>query len=188
MGYLEETLKNCPIINRGNYSYFIHPITDGVPIVEPKLIREVTNRIIKTSDLFNKDIDKIVSAESMGIPLLTSLSLYTDVPFVIMRKRKYNLNNEIPVHQTTGYSKGELYLNGVYKGDRIMIVDDVISTGGTMIAMIKAIEKAGGVIEDIICVIERGEGKKIVENETGYKIKTLVKIDVIDGKVVIIEK
>ncbi|AEF95917.1 hypoxanthine/guanine phosphoribosyltransferase [Methanotorris igneus] len=181
---LEETLKSCPTVKRGDYEYFIHPISDGVPIVNPKLLREVATRIIKEVDFEN--IDKIVTAEAMGIPLVTTLSLYTDVPYVIMRKREYKLKGEIPVHQETGYSKGQLYLNGIEKGDRVLIVDDVISTGGTMIAIINALKKAGAEIKDIVCVIERGEGKKIVEEKTGYKIKTLVKLDVKDGKVVIL--
>jgi len=38
---LVESLKTCPIVKRGEYNYFIHPISDGVPIVEPALLREV---------------------------------------------------------------------------------------------------------------------------------------------------
>ncbi len=67
-------------------------------------------------------------------------------------------------------------------------MDDVISTGGTLIAIIKALEKAGAEIKDIVCIIDRGEGKKEVEEKTGYKIKTLVKIDVEDGKVVFVDE
>jgi adenine phosphoribosyltransferase len=181
---LEETLKSCPIVKRGQYHYFIHPISDGVPLVEPKLLREVAMRIIKIGNF--EDVDKLVTAEAMGIPLVTTLSLYTDIPYVIMRKREYKLPGEIPVFQSTGYSKGQLYLNGIEKGDKVVIIDDVISTGGTMIAIINALERAGAEIKDIICVIERGEGKKLVEEKTGYKIKTLVKIDVVDGRVVIL--
>jgi len=103
-----------------------------------------------------------------------------------MRKRSYNLEGEIPVYQETGYSKGNLYLNGIKKGDKVIIVDDVISTGGTMVAMIKALERAGAEIKDIVCVIERGRGKEEVKEKTGYDVKTLVKVDVVDGKVVIL--
>jgi len=180
---LKETLLNCPIVQRGEYTYFIHPISDGVPLIEPKLIREITNEIIKVCDL---DVDKIVTAEAMGIPISTALSLYTDIPYVIIRKREYKLNNEIAVHQETGYSKGELYLNGINKGDKVIIIDDVLSTGGTLIALIEALHKAGAEIKDIVCVIDRGEGKKIVKEKTNYDIKTLIKIDVINGKVVIL--
>ncbi len=92
---LEESLKSCPTVKRGKYEYFIHPISDGVPVVKPELLREVTTRIIKMADM---DIDKIVTAEAMGIPIATTISLFTDIPYVIMRKREYKLEGEIPVH------------------------------------------------------------------------------------------
>src|SRR5271157_68674 len=99
--------------------------------------------------------------------------MITDIPFIIIRKRKYDLPGEIAVHQATGYSKGELYLNGITKGDRVLVIDDVISTGGTLKAVIGALEKAGAIIEDIIVVIERGEGKKLIE-EQGVKILSCI--------------
>ncbi len=171
---LRDTMKNAPIVRRGTYNYFIHPISDGVPVVKPELLREVIACMVKNADL---DVDKIVTIEAMGLPLGAALSTMTDIPFIIIRKRKYELPGEIAVHQTTGYSKGELYLNGINKGDRVLIIDDVISTGGTMKAVIKALEKAGAVIKDIVVVIERGDGKKSIE-ELGYDVQTLIKIDV----------
>ncbi|MGA9138978.1 MAG: hypoxanthine/guanine phosphoribosyltransferase [Methanocella sp.] len=171
---LKESLKNAPIVKRGEYNYFIHPISDGVPLVRPELLREVIACVVRYADL---DVDKIVTIEAMGLPLGSALSQITDLPFIIVRKRKYGLPGEIAVHQATGYSKGELYLNGINKGDRVIIIDDVISTGGTSRAVIKALEMAGAEIKDIIVVIERGDGKKIIE-DMGYDVKTLVKIDV----------
>jgi adenine phosphoribosyltransferase len=171
---LKESLKNAPIVKRGEYNYFIHPISDGVPLVRPELLREVIACVVKIADL---DVDKIVTIEAMGLPLGSALSQITDIPFIIVRKRKYGLPGEIAVHQATGYSKGELYLNGINKGDRVLIVDDVISTGGTSAAVIKALELAGAEIKDIIVIIERGDGKKIIE-DMGYEVKSLVKIDV----------
>lgn len=171
---LRETMKNAPIVKRGAYNYFIHPISDGVPVVKPELLREVIACMVKNADL---DVDKIVTIEAMGLPLGAALSTITDIPFIIIRKRKYGLPGEIAVHQTTGYSKGELYLNGISKGDRVLIIDDVISTGGTLKAVITALEQAGAVIKDIVVVIERGAGKKIIE-DMGYDVQTLIKIDV----------
>lgn len=179
---LRETMKNAPIVRRGTYNYFIHPISDGVPVVRPELLREVIACIVKNADL---DVDKIVTIEAMGLPLGAALSTMTDIPFIIIRKRKYELPGEIAVHQTTGYSRGELYLNGINKGDRVLIIDDVISTGGTMKAVIKALEKAGAVIKDIVVVIERGEGKKIIK-EMGYDLQTLIKIEVDENGVQIL--
>ena len=144
------------------------------PWSSPSSLREVIACIVKNANL---DVDKIVTIEAMGLPLGAALSTITDIPFIIIRKRKYDLPGEIAVHQATGYSKGELYLNGINKGDRVLIIDDVISTGGTMKAVIWALEKAGASIEDIMVVIERGEGKKIIA-DMGYNVQTMIKIDV----------
>ena len=176
---LVKSLETCPIVRRGDYNYFIHPITDGVPIVDPELLRDVCTAMIKVLDL--RGVEKIVVVEAMGIHIGSVLSTMTDIPMTIMRKREYKLPCEIAVHQTTGYSKGELYLNGVYKGDRVVIIDDVISTGGTMKALLKALEIAGADIVDICIAIQRGDP------DIGRPYKSLVKIEVTE-KVHIVER
>ena len=179
---LKKTLKESPIVKKGEYNYFIHPITDGIMLVEPDLLREVSQAIVKIADL---NVDKIVCMEAMGIHIATALSLETNIPFVVVRKRCYNLEEEVAVHQITGYSECELYINGIESGDRILVLDDVLSTGGTMIAVLNALKGSGAEIADIIVVVDKGDGKKRVRNETGYDIKTLVKVNVKDGKVII---
>jgi len=167
------------MVQRGDYNYFIHPITDGVPIVDPALLREVCTGMLKVLDL--NDVDKIVVVEAMGIHIGSVLSTMTDIPMTIMRKRPYNLPGEVAVHQTTGYSKGELYLNGIGKGDRVVIVDDVVSTGGTMRALLKALELAGAEVRDVCFAIQRGDP------DIGRPFKVLVKIEV-KKKVHVIER
>ena len=169
---LTESLETCPMVKRGEYNYFIHPITDGVPLVEPALLRDVCSAMIKILDLNN--VDKIVVVEAMGIHIGAVLSVMTDIPMVVMRKREYKLPHEIPVHQSTGYSKGELYLNGVYKGDRVIIIDDVVSTGGTMKALLEALRIAGAEVQDVCIVIQRGNP------DIGRPYKSLVRIEVDD--------
>jgi len=169
---LVKSLETCPMVKRGEYNYFIHPITDGVPIVEPALLREVCSAMVKVLDLNN--VDKIVTVEAMGLHIGAVLSTMTDIPMTVMRKRVYNLPYEVPVHQTTGYSKGELYLNGVYKGDRVVIIDDVVSTGGTMRALLQALDIAGADVVDVCIAIQRGSP------DIGRPYKSLVQIEVDD--------
>ncbi|KAF5028321.1 Adenine phosphoribosyltransferase [anaerobic digester metagenome] len=107
--------------------------------------------------------------------------MMTDIPLVVVRKRPYGLPGEVAVHQTTGYSKGELYLNGIEAGDRVIIIDDVCSTGGTMRALIGAIEYAGAEIADICVVIGRGDA------EICRPLKTLVKIEVDEDRVRVVD-
>ena len=84
---------------------------------------------------------------------------------MVVRKRAYGLEGEVAVHQITGYSNGELYINGLQKGDRIILVDDVVSTGGTMIAVLNALKKMGVEVVDVMAVVERGTGKETVKRE-----------------------
>ena len=179
---LKKTLEESPIVKKGEYNYFVHPITDGIMLVEPDLLKEVSDAITKVADL---KVDKIVCMEAMGIHIATALSLQTNIPFVVVRKRCYGLEEEVAVHQVTGYSECELYINGLTREDRILVVDDVLSTGGTMVAVLNALKGAGIEIADIVAVVEKGTGKERVKRETGYDVKTLVKVDVNGGKVVI---
>jgi adenine phosphoribosyltransferase len=176
---LVMSLETCPMVKRGDYNYFIHPITDGVPIIDPALLREVCNGMVKMLNF--TDVDTIVVVEAMGIHIGSILSTMTDIPMTIMRKRAYKLPGEIAVHQTTGYSKGELYLNGVYNGDRVVIIDDVVSTGGTMRALLKALEIAGAEVVDVCIAVQRGDP------DIGRSYKSLVKIEVTD-KVYVVER
>ena len=181
---LKTSLIKAPIIKKGEYNYFVHPITDGIPLVEPSILENAAMGISKYG---NMDVDKIVCVEAMGIHIATALSIKTRIPFVVVRKRVYGLDGEVPVHQTTGYSQGQLYINGLQKGDRIILIDDVVSTGGTMIAVLKALIKMGVDVVDVMAVIEKGKGKDIVKEETGFTVHSLVKVSIVDGKVVIEE-
>ena len=167
------------MVKRGEYNYFIHPITDGVPVVEPALLRDVCSAMIKMIDW--KDVDKIVVVEAMGIHIGAVLSVMTDIPMTVMRKREYKMPGEVAVHQTTGYSKGELYINGIQKGERVVIIDDVVSTGGTMRALLKALEIAGADVVDVCIAIQRGNP------DIGRPYKSLVRIDVTE-KVHVVER
>jgi adenine phosphoribosyltransferase len=179
---LVKSLIEAPVVKKGEYDYFVHPITDGVPLVEADLLQEVAEA---ASQFGNLNVDKIVCVEAMGIHLATAISLLTDIPFVVVRKRSYGLEGEVAVHQTTGYSEGELYINGLERGDRVFLVDDVVSTGGTMTAVVKALQRIETDIVDVMAIIEKGEGKEFVEKETGVKVNTLVRANVVQGKVVV---
>lgn len=100
---LKDSLVNSPVIKRGEYNYFIHPISDGVPSIDPRLIEEIANYIIRIADM---DVDTILTIEAMGIPVANALSLKTGIPLTIVRKRPYFLEGEVELSQSTGYSKG----------------------------------------------------------------------------------
>ncbi len=169
---LTESLETCPMVRRGEYHYFINPVSDGIPVVEPALLREIGRAMVRVMDL--EQVDMIVVAEAMGIHIGTTLSLMTDLPLNVIRKRRYDLPGECAIHQTTGYSKGELYINGLSPGMRVVIVDDVLSTGGTMKAILAALAAIGVEVVDVCVAIKRGNP------EIGRPYKYLVEIEVTD--------
>jgi adenine phosphoribosyltransferase len=178
-----RSLEAAPIVKMGNYEYFVHPVTDGIPFMEAEVMKEIIDRIQNVGDF---DCDYIVAPEAMGIPLAVPLTLRTGIPYNVVRKRRYKLPGEVSVHQVTGYSDKEMYINGLKQGDRVVIVDDVISTGGTLRALVQAFQKMGVTIVDIIIVVEKGEKKEELEAELKVKIKTLVKVEVRDGKLIVL--
>ncbi|MDD3042833.1 MAG: hypoxanthine/guanine phosphoribosyltransferase [Methanosarcinaceae archaeon] len=171
---LIDSLVNAPVIKRGEYNYFIHPISDGVPSIAPSLVEEIADYIREIADI---NVDYILTIEAMGIPVGSVLSLKTGLPLSIIRKRPYFLEGEVELSQSTGYSKGSLYINGLKKGDRVLIVDDVISTGGTLSVLIKALQEMGVGISDVVSVIGRGKGLDKLK-ELGVEPKILVSIEV----------
>lgn len=182
---LEEVIKsleNSPIVKKGEYNYFVNPISDGVPAMDPKMLRELSLVVYKHGNL---DIDKIVAVEAMGIHLATALSLATDIPFVVIRKREYGLPGEKEVYQKTGYGSSNLYVNDLHPGEKILLIDDVVSTGGTLIALIRTLQDMGLDLKSVVAIIDKGIGKEIVKKETGIDVLSIVKLDVVDGKVVI---
>ena len=177
-----KSLEESPIVKKGDYDYFVNPISDGVPAMDPLMLRELSLAVNKHADLH---IEKIVAVEAMGIHLATALSLATDIPFVVIRKRQYGLPGEKEVYQNTGYGSSKLYVNDLHEGERILLIDDVVSTGGTLVALIKTLKDMGLDLKSVVAIIDKGHGKETVKKETGIDVLSLVKLDVIVGMVVI---
>ncbi|MGI0148297.1 MAG: hypoxanthine/guanine phosphoribosyltransferase [Thermoplasmata archaeon] len=179
---LRASLQECPVVRFGEYEYFVHPITDGIPLGRPEVLDEVLTELARIGDW--KRCDKIVTAESMGFPLAAGLSLRVRKPYVFIRKRQYGLPGEVSLKQLTGYSKTDMFINNIHAGDRVVFVDDVISTGGTLIAIVEALRALGAEVTDTLVVFEKTREKARMEEELDLKIKTLLKVDVVKGRLV----
>lgn len=179
---LKETVVKSEIVDLKGYKYFVYPLTDGIPDIEPEILNEVSDYIIEKCDL---DCDRILTVEAMGIPVATAVSMKTSLPLLVVRKRSYGLPGEIDIFQTTGYSSNHLYINGVKKGDRIVIVDDVLSTGGTMKSLIEALQKAGCTIVDAIVLFSKSDVSDSIEKATGVKVKSVLDVRIEGDKVVL---
>ena len=184
MDQLKASLQSAPVIWKGDYPYFIHPVTDGVPRMDPGVLQAITELVTDRVDWSN--VDLLLGIEAMGLPLTAPLSVSTGIPLVIARKRSYGLEGEIEIDQSTGYSKGAMYLNDLREGERIAIVDDVLSTGGTLEAVIEGVRRAKADVTDVIAVIEKGEGlKRLQELYPEIRIQSLVRL-VMDGDTIVL--
>ena len=186
MDQLRASLKAAPVIWKGDYPYFIHPITDGVPRMDPAVLQAITE--LAQQRVNWSDVDVLLGIEAMGLPLSAPLSMATGVPLVIARKRSYGLPGEVGIDQTTGYSKGAMYLNDLKPGERVAIVDDVLSTGGTLEAVIEGVRRAGAAVTDIIAVVEKGAGLRRLQSVyPEVNIQSLVRLEMDGDKVVLLE-
>ena len=186
LSILHDSLRGSPIIWKGEYPYFIHPISDGIPRMDAKVLRATRDLIVESVEW--SKIDLIVTVEAMGLPLLAAVGDATGKPTVVIRKRSYGMEGAIRVDVATGYSKSTVYINDIKPGERILIVDDVISTGGTLEPLLETLEEMGVILQDIVIAIEKGEGLRRLNRERpNWPIRSLARIDIIDGKVEIVD-
>lgn len=123
----------------------------------------------------NKQIDAIVGAEARGFIFGAALAYAMDLPFIPVRKPgklpAETLSEEFELEY--GTDKMEIHTDALEKGARVLMVDDLLATGGTMAAMCKLVERLGAEVVEIAFVVElpplKGRDKL-----TGYPVSTLV--------------
>ncbi len=114
--------------------------------------------------LKNTNADVLVTAEAKGIPLIYEMSALMGLPYIVLRKTyKSYMGDAISaetVSITTGHTQ-TLYLDEkdrpLIEGHRVILVDDVVSTGSTLQAMENVIEKAGGEVAQVSAVFTEGD-------------------------------
>lgn len=121
-------------------------------------------------------ITKIVGIESRGFILGAPIAYALGAGFVPVRKQG-KLPAETFGHEYQleyGCDKVEIHVDAIDKGDRILLVDDLIATGGTMEAAIKLIEKLEGIIVECCFIIDLPDiGGSTRLQEQGYKLFSL---------------
>jgi adenine phosphoribosyltransferase len=117
--------------------------------------------------LANVDFDVLVTAEAKSIPIAYALAVETGKPYVILRKSYKAYMGEAIQSETLSITTGmpqTLYLDekdrGLIKGHKVVMVDDVISTGSTLQGMRMIVEKAGGTIAAEAAILTEGERAK----------------------------
>lgn len=180
---LRASVAGSPVVKFGDYPYVVHPLTDGLPSVEPEVLQEAVDGLATLADW--RFVDRIITAEAMGFPLAAALSLKVRKPYLFIRKRRYGLPSELSLKQVTGYSGTDLFFNFVRPGERLAFVDDIVSTGGTLRAVAKAIRSLDAKLQEVLVVFDKMADGTSLEKELGLKVKALLKIAVVDGKAIV---
>ncbi len=103
-------------------------------------------------------IDAIAAAEARGFLFAAPLALALKKPLVPLRKpgklpyRTYNLKYELEY----GHAELHMHVDGISEGQRVLLVDDLLATGGTMQAGVQLIRQAGGVVVGCAFLVELG--------------------------------
>ena len=122
-------------------------------------------------------IEKVVAVESRGFIFGSCLAYSLGVGFVPVRKAGKLPYKTLRVEYDLEYGKDvlEMHEDGISKGEKVVVVDDLLATGGTALACCQLVEKCGGKVEKILFLIELAELKGI-EKLKGYDVFSILKL------------
>ena len=144
-------------------------------IKDENAFEECINQIIEKSK--NYKIDKIAAIESRGFVFASAVSYLLKKPFIMFRKKNklpadtYSVDFELEY----GTATIEVHKDSIDKNDSILIIDDLIATGGTAEAAAKLVEMSKANVAAFIFVInlfDLGGSSKLIKN--GYKVENLM--------------
>jgi orotate phosphoribosyltransferase len=110
---------------------------------DPKLLKAITEAMVA---LVPPDIDALAGLEMGGIPIATLLSQHTGLPVLMVRKKAKE------------YGTCKIAEGGTVRGRRLLIVEDVVTSGGAILDAAKALREEGAVLGPVVCVIDRESG------------------------------
>lgn len=120
----------------------------------PDILEMITSRIAEA--VKGLEFDRIACVELGGVPIAVAASLKLEKPLIIFRKERKD-------YGTGGDRIGELK-----EGEKVLIVEDVITTGKSVISAARRVEESGGTVEAIVAVVDR--------EESDIKVLSLLKL------------
>jgi orotate phosphoribosyltransferase len=166
--HLIKILKENRVFKTGNFTLSSgkksnYYIDIKKAITKPKILKTITKLI--NQSIIDDDIDKIAGPTLGAVPIATALSLQTNIPMLMIRKEK-------KTHGTGKLIEGELK-----KEDKVIVVEDVTTTGESLIKSIKNIQKNGGLVKKAIVVIDREEGAGAELQKENIRFEPLITIN-----------
>ena len=136
----------------------------------PEAFKYSIDRILEISKKI--EFDKVSAIESRGFIFASTVSYLTDKPLVLLRKK-----NKLPAERHSvefqleyGDATIEIHKDSVNKGDKVLIIDDLIATGGTAEAAAKLVEISGGSVSGFIFIINLFDlpGNKLLKDKSYF--------------------
>lgn len=125
----------------------------------PRCLEAIGERIAK---LIPAGTQRLAGIEIGSIPLAAIVSVKSNMPFVIVRKEK------------KGYGTNKL-VEGVFnKGEKVLVVEDVVTTAKGALGAVRSLKEAGLAVDTVVCVVDRGEGGRENLEKEGLNVLSLV--------------
>jgi len=128
---------------------------------DPRLLAEIATAL---AGLMPSGVQALGGLELGGVPLATQLSQVTGLPTLFVRKA------------AKPYGTCQLAEGGVIEGRTIVLVEDVVTSGGQMVESAEALRRLGAVVTDALCVIDREAGGAEALAATGIRLRPLFRM------------
>jgi adenine phosphoribosyltransferase len=172
--YYDKLIRNVPDFPKKGIQF--KDIT--TLIKDPKGLENAVTDI--ATSFKDAKVDKVLGIESRGFVFGTGIALKLGKGFILARKPGKLPAKTERAEYSLEYGKDaiEVHVDAINKGERVLIIDDLLATGGTFVAAAQLVEKLGGVVAGIGCVIELTGSLKGRDLLKKYKVVSLVQIPV----------
>jgi len=135
--------------------------------VNLRVLPSYPDSMILISDELSKAVKKIkpdvvAGAETAGIPLSTAISLKTKIPMIYVRKKP------------KGYGMNQLIEGELKQGQKVVLVDDMATNAFSKLNFIQGIRQAGGIVNDVVIVLDREQGGADALGKENVKLHSLI--------------